>query len=102
MVPSNVTEVIDPVAALVPPAPADPSAVVSQVPVDDATDRGSGRRSADAHRRLRRRDTRQERRNCAALLLAFQPLRQLEFLRTNPDDEHLCDDAEVAVTKTSR
>jgi hypothetical protein len=37
MVPSNVTEVIDPVTALVPPAPADPSAVASQGPVDDAT-----------------------------------------------------------------
>jgi hypothetical protein len=37
MVPSNVTEVIDPVTALVPPAPAEPSAVASQGPVEDAT-----------------------------------------------------------------
>ncbi len=37
VVPSNVTEVIDPATALVPPAPADSSAVVSQGPVDDAT-----------------------------------------------------------------
>jgi hypothetical protein len=37
VVPSNVTEVIDPATALVPPAPADSSAVVSQTPVDDAT-----------------------------------------------------------------
>jgi hypothetical protein len=37
VVPVNVTEVIDPATALVPPAPADPSAVASQGPVDDPT-----------------------------------------------------------------